>query len=48
MWNRNENVVLSSINDVPVVQPKNKVSRRLSIIREFSLNTSTHALPGIA
>ncbi|CAF1025436.1 unnamed protein product [Rotaria sp. Silwood1] len=48
MWNRNENVVLSPINDVPVVQPKNKVSRRLSIIREFSLNTSTHALPGIA
>ncbi|CAF2728394.1 unnamed protein product [Rotaria sp. Silwood2] len=48
MPNRNENVAPSVVNDVTVVQSKSKLSHRLSIIREFSLNTSTHALPGIA
>ncbi|CAF3139278.1 unnamed protein product [Rotaria sp. Silwood2] len=48
MWNRNEDMAPSVVNDVAVAQPKNKISCRLSIIRDFSLNTSTHALPGIA
>ena len=40
------------ISSVPVVKQawgsNNRKSRRRSIIREFALNTSTHALPGIA
>ena len=36
------------LEDPPKSEPKLKLQRSRSIIREFSLNTSTHGLPGIA
>lgn len=39
--------ILSAVDKIPTVEVK-KQPRRRSIIREFCLNTSTHALPGIA
>ncbi|CAF1156566.1 unnamed protein product [Rotaria sordida] len=39
--------IVSPIDKIPTIEGK-KRPRRRSIIREFCLNTSTHALPGIA
>ncbi|CAF4199792.1 unnamed protein product [Rotaria sp. Silwood2] len=39
--------IISPIDKIPMIEGK-KRPRRRSIIREFCLNTSTHALPGIA
>ncbi|CAF5142835.1 unnamed protein product, partial [Rotaria sp. Silwood1] len=34
--------------DAEALKPDLKLHRRRSIIRDFSLNTSTHGIPGIA
>ncbi|CAF3070916.1 unnamed protein product [Rotaria sp. Silwood2] len=41
-------MISSPISDVAEAQLKSKLPHRLSIIREFALNTTAHALPGIA
>ena len=41
-------VATISAKDLPMIEDKKKMRRRRSIIQEFSLNTSTHGLPGIA
>ncbi|CAF1438327.1 unnamed protein product [Adineta ricciae] len=43
--------IIRAINTFPVnpkIEQKKKLARRRSIIREFSLNTSMHGVPGIA
>ena len=47
----NANVIIQMSNLHPVnsnVKEEAKMHRRRSIIQEFSLNTSTHGIPGIA